>query len=111
MIRRPPRSTLFPYTTLFRSLVAHCYFGLSEGPTVDLRLGARGTPGLTTYLRLTLEPKCPRTGLGTAGEDTQQWNGRGSETLKLFVASDIWRQTRLPSSRRSRRSQQSSAPG
>src|SRR5256885_10097916 len=28
MIRRPPRSTLFPYTTLFRSLVAH----LSEPP-------------------------------------------------------------------------------
>src|SRR2546422_8647789 len=24
MIRRPPRSTLFPYTTLFRSLVAAC---------------------------------------------------------------------------------------
>src|SRR2546422_3762452 len=24
MIRRPPRSTLFPYTTLFRSLVAGC---------------------------------------------------------------------------------------
>src|SRR3989475_5501103 len=23
MIRRPPRSTLFPYTTLFRSLMAH----------------------------------------------------------------------------------------
>src|SRR2546422_5875257 len=23
MIRRPPRSTLFPYTTLFRSLVQH----------------------------------------------------------------------------------------
>src|SRR2546430_3161758 len=23
MIRRPPRSTLFPYTTLFRSMVAH----------------------------------------------------------------------------------------
>src|SRR3989338_1911576 len=26
MIRRPPRSTLFPYTTLFRS----CYFPLSQ---------------------------------------------------------------------------------
>src|SRR5256885_8815827 len=25
MIRRPPRSTLFPYTTLFRSLVDHVY--------------------------------------------------------------------------------------
>src|SRR5688572_31200781 len=24
MIRRPPRSTLFPYTTLFRSLVVGC---------------------------------------------------------------------------------------
>src|SRR3989441_11676270 len=24
MIRRPPRSTLFPYTTLFRSLIAAC---------------------------------------------------------------------------------------
>src|SRR3712207_8969537 len=24
MIRRPPRSTLFPYTTLFRSAVIHC---------------------------------------------------------------------------------------
>src|SRR5256885_12887252 len=23
MIRRPPRSTLFPYTTLFRSLIVH----------------------------------------------------------------------------------------
>src|SRR3712207_7345366 len=26
MIRRPPRSTLFPYTTLFRSLAAHRRF-------------------------------------------------------------------------------------
>src|SRR2546422_6661155 len=26
MIRRPPRSTLFPYTTLFRSLISY-YFG------------------------------------------------------------------------------------
>src|SRR2546426_3576991 len=27
MIRRPPRSTLFPYTTLFRSLPARASFG------------------------------------------------------------------------------------
>src|SRR4030043_1815047 len=25
MIRRPPRSTLFPYTTLFRSVLAHSH--------------------------------------------------------------------------------------
>src|SRR5256885_12630449 len=30
MIRRPPRSTLFPYTTLFRSLLAALVFG-NEG--------------------------------------------------------------------------------
>src|SRR5256885_2773562 len=27
MIRRPPRSTLFPYTTLFRSLLQPAYMG------------------------------------------------------------------------------------
>src|SRR5947208_7727104 len=30
MIRRPPRSTLFPYTTLFRSHDAHLVAGLGE---------------------------------------------------------------------------------
>src|SRR2546423_12191162 len=31
MIRRPPRSTLFPYTTLFRSSYPHCPSWLDEG--------------------------------------------------------------------------------
>src|SRR2546425_6577924 len=35
MIRRPPRSTLFPYTTLFRS----------EAQTVEAEHGTRGRPG------------------------------------------------------------------
>src|SRR3712207_7355261 len=30
MIRRPPRSTLFPYTTLFRSALAEDVVGLAE---------------------------------------------------------------------------------
>src|SRR5688572_32545522 len=35
MIRRPPRSTLFPYTTLFRSLeLEHRAFGRVEGMCV-----------------------------------------------------------------------------
>src|SRR3712207_7077224 len=37
MIRRPPRSTLFPYTTLFRSLPAHA--GRPDGRD---RKGERG---------------------------------------------------------------------
>ena len=33
MIRRPPRSTLFPYTTLFRSSMFSDYVGFYAGPT------------------------------------------------------------------------------
>src|SRR3712207_8478586 len=45
MIRRPPRSTLFPYTTLFRSEVVQSNFfmfvafnTLEEGPVKDVRV-------------------------------------------------------------------------
>src|SRR3712207_9430140 len=37
MIRRPPRSTLFPYTTLFRSRLMHLRFVPSESTLEDLR--------------------------------------------------------------------------
>src|SRR3712207_8275541 len=41
MIRRPPRSTLFPYTTLFRSDVESAYnaFEAGEGDTANLPPG------------------------------------------------------------------------
>src|SRR3712207_8231818 len=35
MIRRPPRSTLFPYTTLFRSLVLDAAGAVPENPRLD----------------------------------------------------------------------------
>src|SRR3712207_6769994 len=39
MIRRPPRSTLFPYTTLFRSLAsALAQRGIGRGDTVSVML-------------------------------------------------------------------------
>src|SRR5256885_12425582 len=41
MIRRPPRSTLFPYTTLFRSEQARAYQALIEAWS-----GSRGLAGL-----------------------------------------------------------------
>src|SRR3989442_11494808 len=46
MIRRPPRSTLFPYTTLFRS-VEHYFYdygGHSPNPLVFLAAVAARTP-------------------------------------------------------------------
>src|SRR3712207_8243360 len=45
MIRRPPRSTLFPYTTLFRS---EAHAGLVE----VLELGEVGVVGVPLYPRL-----------------------------------------------------------
>src|SRR3712207_7234149 len=41
MIRRPPRSTLFPYTTLFRSFIQVPIYGTSDYATFA-RLGYRG---------------------------------------------------------------------
>src|SRR2546421_6123781 len=40
MIRRPPRSTLFPYTTLFRSTVSNCVFDYSRGFALESVDGA-----------------------------------------------------------------------
>src|SRR3712207_6980572 len=45
MIRRPPRSTLFPYTTLFRSLVHHeADDDRSHARSTDPALESSGVP-------------------------------------------------------------------
>src|SRR3712207_8888939 len=55
MIRRPPRSTLFPYTTLFRSLVVHELVHSSIHPALGRHPGvnrsfAVGALALRAYL-------------------------------------------------------------
>src|SRR2546422_3629822 len=59
MIRRPPRSTLFPYTTLFRSRIAAAWLmdrtGSDEahvhvGPRVDVDVGFVRTDRKSTRL-------------------------------------------------------------
>src|SRR2546430_13444306 len=52
MIRRPPRSTLFPYTTLFRSLVH-----LAEEP---LQPALRGKPFIQIRLLVVVDRKSTR---------------------------------------------------
>src|SRR5256885_15817238 len=47
MIRRPPRSTLFPYTTLFRSLDRRAPRTRAEGPVRPRALRLRGVCGST----------------------------------------------------------------
>src|SRR5689334_24642255 len=48
MLRRPPRSTLFPYTTLFRSLPAGCFLSsgfISISPLSSEPLAGAGAGG------------------------------------------------------------------
>src|SRR2546422_5729279 len=72
MIRRPPRSTLFPYTTLFRSLQGHVLdvraaaqqFALADGddarvkPLCAERLDARRSEEHTSELQSRLHLVC-----------------------------------------------------
>src|SRR5439155_19189546 len=44
MIRRPPRSTLFPYTTLFRSRPAATHGGAAQTPDAALRPAGAALP-------------------------------------------------------------------
>src|ERR1051325_12248214 len=53
MIRRPPRSTLFPYTTLFRSPVkidAVVKRGLNDAGVVELARHFRGTRHIVRFI-------------------------------------------------------------
>src|SRR3989475_10060245 len=64
MIRRPPRSTLFPYTTLFRSVVTSVPAGstVHDKATVS---GSFGTPtGTVTFTFFTTSSTCRDTSVG-----------------------------------------------
>src|SRR3989454_8052570 len=81
MIRRPPRSTLFPYTTLFRSIPKHRAAGLT--PAV-----AKTSAGALEYLPVAQVTNLVRTldelkeaGLWVAGADP--------------TAKDVYHRTRL----------------
>src|SRR5258707_8763578 len=67
MIRRPPRSTLFPYTTLFRSVLADVAFEIQAGEIIGI-IGPNGA-GKTTLLEVLA-------GILPAETSDVQWLGR-----------------------------------
>src|SRR5258708_39796890 len=84
MIRRPPRSTLFPYTTLFRSAIAT---GVCDG--LQLGLNARAaliTRGLAEMTRLGLA-------LGARTETFMGLSGLGD--LVLTATGDLSRNRKV----------------
>src|SRR3712207_6975801 len=65
MIRRPPRSTLFPYTTLFRSDQCHLAAGLVDHLVAEhrralLAAGLRGRPVVGVEDELGVDRKSTR---------------------------------------------------
>src|SRR2546430_9970963 len=79
MIRRPPRSTLFPYTTLFRSkdVLQRVSFHAPPGSTTAL-VGSSGA-GKSTLIGLVLAFSRPRAGrIVVDGRDLSA-GGRGGD--------------------------------
>src|SRR2546430_10421838 len=81
MIRRPPRSTLFPYTTLFRSMVV----GTERGP-VRWRRGQpfQAPPGLQSYRpqpRVWYSPDGQYLAFAPVPGGLQLWDQEGSRVL------------------------------
>src|ERR1041385_57967 len=86
MIRRPPRSTLFPYTTLFRSTLLDGVVNLSN-PQGELKLqsGEQRSEEHTSELQSRLHLVCR---LLLEKKTTQSCRGRPRTRLKTWTASN-----------------------
>src|SRR5687767_15462414 len=84
MIRRPPRSTLFPYTTLFRSILRRCDAGTvgRRGPGATHRRGPG--PGLLQTRRRRLRG-CVRGAAGRSEEHTSELQSLAYLVCRLLL--------------------------
>src|SRR5689334_25358744 len=76
MIRRPPRSTLFPYTTLFRSEGALDAAFRRAMPGFDAEVGA-----ILTRLRRARVVGSDETGVRIAGKNAWNWAFQNGEVV------------------------------
>src|SRR2546421_6042970 len=73
MIRRPPRSTLFPYTTLFRSM-----YGLSE-TVAAITVNRWDAPNPIGSIGMPIEP------IGRSEEHTSELQSRSDLVCRLLL--------------------------
>src|SRR3712207_8420444 len=71
MIRRPPRSTLFPYTTLFRSA------------TSSTSVGSKPTPESTAL-------SAGGSSAGTGAASSEGWSVAPSRTPDAYASTNSW---------------------
>src|SRR5258707_1821746 len=102
MIRRPPRSTLFPYTTLFRSLQrAHQPRALAPGGEAEAGLRDKAP---AQRARADGGPACPGVqvaGIGRSEEHTSELQSRQYLVCRLLLEKKKRKRTvRVPTSHR-----------
>src|SRR2546428_7190595 len=98
MIRRPPRSTLFPYTTLFRSLAPAAVYEAtasrteapaSVGDTVEAAAAALslapGAPSPLTVSRILRASSIAMFGTGRSEEHTSELQSRSDLVCRLLL--------------------------
>src|SRR2546430_6698595 len=86
MIRRPPRSTLFPYTTLFRSVrVLRMHGGIAVG-SLDQRADGRGRR-VEDGAAVALDhlPEAARVGEGRSEEHTSELQSQSNLVCRLLL--------------------------
>src|SRR5947209_11660147 len=84
MLRRPPRSTLFPYTTLFRSARSRPGIRAEEGESrvVGER---RAASSLASRPALRERPSSPRPGVPRSEEHTSELQSRQYLVCRLLL--------------------------
>src|SRR2546427_8540301 len=81
MIRRPPRSTLFPYTTLFRSHAIGRWHGLARGR----RAGDEEQPGECVYRDGADEADARALGTPRSEEHTSELQSQSNLVCRLLL--------------------------
>src|SRR2546430_13557251 len=99
MIRRPPRSTLFPYTTLFRSSDERCTLGQHQRPGESIAVGVPREAGEDVAAQPFGDGQCD----GRSEEHTSELQSQSNLVCRLLLEKKNMRNLRflpfkLPSS-------------
>src|SRR2546430_3228201 len=93
MIRRPPRSTLFPYTTLFRSVSIGCRPGKGDAVSATVLYMSMSLDGFIAGPN-----EGPGNGLGDGGHRLHEWILTDADADHKGVRRPDRKSTRLNSS-------------
>src|SRR3712207_7304524 len=85
MIRRPPRSTLFPYTTLFRSARDRRCFSVTSLAPSATRVGYSTSPARATTWSAVAAAPCSRSPCGRSEEHTSELQSRQYLVCRLLL--------------------------